>query len=126
MAMGCDWDFESCGRIVSEAPDVDLPDLRAPPSRLGNRRPPFPRLLGERGIAVWKSNGQAERPASRPVRSSLLLAVRVPPVVTVFTLRYLDDDLVVVGIEIVMAFLALSQHVKLLGCILPAVRVPLP
>jgi len=34
--------------------------------------------------------------------------------------------LVIVRIQIVMAFLALSQHIELLGRILPAVRVALP
>lgn len=55
-----------------------------------------------------------------------LLAVRPPPIVTIFITRYLDDDLVLVGIEVVMPLPVLRQHVELLSRIPPALPAALP
>src|SRR5687767_2518901 len=55
-----------------------------------------------------------------------MLAVHVPPGITVFSFRHLNNDLVLSGIEVLMALLALNQNVEHLGPVLPAERRTLP
>jgi hypothetical protein len=53
------------------------------------------------------------------VRSSARLAVASPPLASILSLRYLDDDLVVCSIKVVMTFPAPDKDIQLVGRILP-------